>query len=68
MLGASPVLPLFQAIRSAFNVILSWLTSVINAIVSTSGPLYSLFPLFVISISIAAVLIAIAIIRRIINA
>lgn len=68
MLGAPAINSLFLAIRSAFNVILTWLTSLTTELVVPTGALHSLLPLFAIGISIAAVLVAIAIIRRIMNA
>ena len=68
MLGSPAINSLFAAIRSAFNVVLSWITSLTTAFVVPSGALHSLLPLFVIGISVAAVLVAIAIIRRITNA
>ena len=67
MLGAAPLNPFFAAMRTGFNAILSWITSMTTALVVPSGGLYGLLPLFVIGISISAILLAIVLIRRIIR-
>lgn len=60
------VLPaLFSAIRSAFDVILTWIQSIFGNIVNTTGQLYTLRPFLLISFAVFVVLFAIALIRRV---
>lgn len=66
MLGASQVLPIFQSVREAFQVVLQWITAVVKSFVQSNGVLHNLLPLFVISIGIAVLLVGIAIIKKVV--
>lgn len=60
------VLPaLFSAIRSAFDVILTWIQTIFGNIVNTTGILYQLRPFLLISFAVVVILFAISFIRRI---
>lgn len=61
------VLPLFQAVRSAFTTVFnSWFVVVANSILTSNGPLRSLLVFLVIGVGISIILFVIKFIRSIV--
>lgn len=56
---------MMQAVTSALTTVISWMGTVLNALVGESGEIAGLLPLFAIGIAISAFLFALNGIRRV---
>ncbi len=54
---------MLEAVTSALDVVLSWVGSVVTALVTSEGALYALLPLLAIGVSISALMLAIKAIK-----
>lgn len=52
-----------QLVTTALTTVLTWMGTVLNAIITESGELYALAPLFVIGIAISVVMLGVKIFR-----
>lgn len=57
---------MLEAVTSGLTTVLSWVGSVVDALVTTDGALAELLPLFAIGIGVSAVLLGIKICRGLI--
>lgn len=57
---------MMAAVTSALTTVISWIATVVNSLVSTTGELKELLPLFAIGISISAFLLGIKAIKSLI--
>lgn len=54
---------MLDAVTSGISTVISWVGSVIDALLTTEGALYDLLPLFSIGVAISAILLGVKIIR-----
>lgn len=57
---------MMQAVTDALSTVITWISTVVNALVSTNGALKELLPLFAIGISISAFLLGIKAIKSLV--
>ena len=57
---------MLEAVTSALSTVITWIGTVIDAIVGTSGELNELLPLFAVGIAISALLLGIRAIKSIV--
>lgn len=57
---------MMTAVTSALTTVISWIATVVNSLVSTTGELKELLPLFAIGISISAFLLGIKAIKSLV--
>lgn len=57
---------MLQAVTDAISTVISWVGTVIEALVGSSGALSTLLPLFAIGIAISAVLLGVKIIKSVV--
>ena len=57
---------MLEAVSSGITTVISWIGTVVNALISTSGELNALLPLFAIGIAISAILLGVKIVRSIV--
>lgn len=57
---------MIEAVTSALTSVIGWVGSVVTALTSTTGALYSLLPLFAVGIAISAVLFGVKAIKSIV--
>lgn len=57
---------MLDAVTSGISTVISWVGSVITAIVGENGAMHSLLPLFAVGIAISAVLLGVKIIKGVV--
>lgn len=57
---------MLSAVTSAISTVISWVATVVDALVTDSGALGELLPLFAIGVGISAILLSIKVIRGLI--
>ena len=57
---------MLEAVSSGMTTVISWVSTVVNALLSTNGQLAELLPLFAIGIAISAVLLGVKLIRSLV--
>lgn len=57
---------ILYTVQQGFSSIYSWIKAVLDSIFNNNGALHSLMPLFVVSIAVSIVLVAIIIIKKVI--
>lgn len=54
---------MLQAVTSALSTVLGWVGTVITSLTTAEGELYSLLPLFAITVAVSAVMLGIKVIK-----
>lgn len=54
---------MLEAVTQGITTVISWIASVVDALVGTDGQLNTLLPLFAIGVSISAILLGVKIIK-----
>lgn len=54
---------MLEAVTSALSTALTWVGSVVSALVTESGALYALLPLFGIGVAISAIMLGVKVIK-----
>lgn len=54
---------MLEAVTSGINTVITWVSTVIDALLTTDGAMAELLPLFAIGIAISGILLAVRIIR-----
>lgn len=54
---------MLEAVTSGINTVISWVGTVINALLTENGAMSELLPLFAIGVAISGILLAVRIIR-----
>lgn len=54
---------MLEAITSAITVVIGWIGSVVDALITTDGALSGLLPLFAIGVAISGVMLGVKVIR-----
>lgn len=54
---------MLEAVTSAISTIISWIGTVITALVTTEGALHDLLPLFAIAVGVSAVMLGVKVIK-----
>lgn len=57
---------MLEAVTSGITTVIGWIGSVLTALVTESGQLNALLPLFAIGIAISAILLAVKIVRSVV--
>ena len=57
---------MLDAVTTGLSTVITWIGSVVTALTSSSGALYSLLPLFAIGISISAILLGVKMIKSLV--
>lgn len=57
---------MLEAVSSGMTAVIGWVSTVVNALLSSSGQLGELLPLFAIGVAISAILLAVKLIRSLI--
>lgn len=62
-LTAAVTNPMMDAVTSALGTVISWVGTVVKAVVNTDGDLYALLPLLAVGISISALMLGVKAIK-----
>ena len=57
---------MLEAVSSGMTTVISWVSTVVNALLASEGALKELLPLFAIGVAISAVLLGVKLIRSLI--
>ena len=57
---------MLEAVTSGMSTVISWISTVVDALVTTDGALSELLPLFAIGVAISGVLLGVKLIRSLI--
>lgn len=57
---------MLNAVTTGISTVITWIGTVVDALVTSSGGLYALLPLFAIGIAISAILLGVKLIKSIV--